>query len=127
MCGRCVGAENGEFVHGEVDARNGLVTAGTELAVWVVLDEAKGNGFGYKGTKPAMVCLDGIVGKGAACAYSSMVLQPIIEEVDVGEGDVIEGADDAERLEKVAEEAVLTECGGGAAFFFCAFSAEVKE
>ena len=43
-----------------------------------------------------MVCLDGIVGKGAARAYSSMVLQPIIEEVDVGEGDVIEGANDAE-------------------------------
>lgn len=59
-----------------------------------------------------MIGLDGIVGEWSACMHSLVRLQPIIESVDVGEGDFIECKDASEHFEDVAEKEILT-LGGG--------------
>lgn len=63
-------------------------------------------------THPAMIGLDGIICEGSACMYSLMGFQPIIEAVDIGEGDFIKCKDASEHFEDVAEKEILT-LGGG--------------
>ena len=62
--GRCFPvAEDVKFFHREVCAWLGLASALTELVVWVVLDDAEGDGIIDEGAKTGMVGLDGIVFK----------------------------------------------------------------
>ena len=116
-----------QLVHGEVHAWHGLASPDTELGVGVVRDEAEGDGFADKGTESAVVCLDGIVGKGTACLDSDMVLKIIVEAVDVGKGDVLECVYPSEEMEYVDEEEILSLGGGRASFFFGALAAIVDE
>lgn len=73
-----------------------MASAGLELGVRVLVDESQGVCFADECTHPAMVCLDGIVGKWAFGFISFVLLEPIVELVDVGEGDIIESEDASE-------------------------------
>ena len=73
-----------------------MASAGLELGVWVLVDESQGICLADECTHPAMVCLDGIVGKWAIGFFSFVFLEPIVELVDIGEDDIIESEDASE-------------------------------
>lgn len=116
-----------EFLGGEVHARDGVAAAELKLRIGVGREEAEGYGLGDKGAEAAVVGLYGVVGKRSAGVYTLVCFEPVIEEVDGGEGDVVERLDTAEEGEDVGEETVLSAGGGCAAFFLGSAADEIKE
>lgn len=76
--------------------------------VWVLLDEAEGHGFADESTHTAMICLDGVIGEKSSGMHSDMCFEPVVESVDIRGCHVIEGKDEAERFEDIAEEFILS-------------------